>query len=415
MSKPTSKTSVPSSEPAVDWLDSALKRWFDSITRQSTKYNYRTAFRAYALFTGLSASALIDEALEDAKRDPRNRKDIVLTKIVQFYNWLKTEYPRKSRGKGEHVIVGKGVSDKLAHGYVGAVRSFYATYDITVRLKGRHKLPKPRVQNKRMKVAAEQVKLLVDHARTPRDRAVILTMFQSGMDVSTLCSLRYDDVSEGLAKNELPLKLDLHRPKTGTDYYTFLGKDAVEALKAHINDMKNRRVQFKPDTPLFMKERGKEPLETNLVQNMMKEVAHKSGLVDGENNGKQFNPLSPHALRESFGSIMINSGVPDTIVDFWLGHEIGEMAEAYKGVQYESLKQMYVDREKLLSITMPKVDVEELKAKLRGEIEQQNKQLQAMVNSVVTENMDLKQRIGRTEHKITELEKAVHELLEQTG
>lgn len=414
MSKPISKTSVPSSEPAVDWDDPALKRWFDSITRQSTKYNYRSAFRAYAMFTGLSASALIDEALEDSKRDPRNRRDIVLTRIVQFYNWLKNDYERKSRGKGEHVTVGKGVSDKLAHSYVGAVRSFYATYDVTVRLKGRHKLPKPRVENKRMNVAAEQVKLLVDHARTPRDRAVILVHFQSGMDVSTLCSLKYADVSEGLGKNELPLKLDLHRPKTGTDYYTFLGRDAVEALKAYIHDVKARGIQFKPDTALFMKERGKEPLETNNVQNMMAEVAHKSGLVDGENNGRQFNPLSPHALRESFGSIMINSGVPDTIVDFWLGHEIGEMAEAYKGVQFESLKQMYAEREKLLSIS-PKENLEELREKLKGEIQEQNKQLQAMVNSVVTENMDLKQRIGRTEQKISELEKAVHEILEQTG
>lgn len=67
-------------------------------------------------------------------------------------------------------------------------------------------------------------------------------------------------------------------------------------------------------------------------------LAKRAGLVDKENNGNSFNPLSPHALRESFGSLMINSGVPDTIVGFWLGHEIGEMNEVYKGVQFESLK-----------------------------------------------------------------------------
>jgi integrase/recombinase XerD len=232
------------------------------------------------------------------------------------------------------------------------------------------------------------------------------------MDVSTLCSLKYSDVNEGLANNEHPLKLNLYRPKTGTDYYTFLGKDAVEALKACINDMKNRGVQFKPDTPLFMKERGKEPLETNLVQNMMAEVAHKSGLVDKENNGKSFNPLSPHALRESFGSIMINSGVPDTIVDFWLGHEIGEMAEAYKSVQFLSLKQMYLERERLLSISAGKVDVEELKAKVRGEVEQQSRQLQTLVNSLATENIDLKSRVAQMESARTELEKRLSKIEE---
>lgn len=69
----------------------------------------------------------------------------------------------------------------------------------------------------------------------------------------------------------------------------------------------------------------------------------------------------------------------------------------------------------IISITMPKVDVEELKAKLRGEIEQQNRQLQVMVNNVVSENIDLKPRINRTEQKLAELEKAIHEILEQTS
>jgi septal ring factor EnvC (AmiA/AmiB activator) len=76
---------------------------------------------------------------------------------------------------------------------------------------------------------------------------------------------------------------------------------------------------------------------------------------------------------------------------------------------------MYLEREKLISIAMPKVDVEELKAKLRGEIEQQNRQLQVMVNNVVSENIDLKSRINRTEQKLAELEKAIHEILEQTS
>lgn len=394
----------------VNWEDPALKRWLDGITKSGTRYGYKTAFKAYAFFTGITASALIDEALADAKKDPRRRQDIVLTRLVKFYNWLKTEYPKMSRGKGEHRIVEKGVSDKMAVYLVNAVRSFYATFDITIRMRGRHRLPEPKVQNRRMKVGAEQVKVLVDNARTPRDRAIILTLFQSGMDVSTLCSLTYGDLGDGLSKNESPLKLELHRPKTGTDYYTFLGKDAVDSLKAYINDARERGIQFRPAAPLFLKERGKEPLETNLVQNMLKEVAHKSGLVDGENNGKQFNPLGPHALRESFGSIMINSGVPDTIVDFWLGHEIGQTAEAYKGVQHESLKQMYSERERILSIS-PKENLEELRTQLESEVEEHSKHLQAMVNGLVSENIDLKERIQKTEQKLSEIEKLIRENL----
>jgi len=53
----------------------------------------------------MTASDLIDKALEDVRRDPRNRKDIVLTRLVQFYNWLKTEYPKKSRGIGGMILI----------------------------------------------------------------------------------------------------------------------------------------------------------------------------------------------------------------------------------------------------------------------------------------------------------------------
>jgi site-specific recombinase XerD len=401
------------SDDVVNWEDPTLKRWLGTITRAKTKRNYMSVFRAYTQYTKQTATTLIDEAIEDHKKDPREKQDIMLQRLLGFYKWLKTEYPKKSRGKGVHKIVGKGVSEKVANTYVNSIRSFYATFGVTVRLKGRHRLPKPRVKNKRMIVDNTQVRKLFDHARTPRDRAIILTMFQGGMDVSTLCSLTYDDVQEGLTKNEHPLKLDLHRPKTGVEYYTFLGRDAVNALKAYMKDAEARGVKFNHGTSLFLKEKGKSPLKTNNVQNMMKIVAQKAGFVDGDNNGKAFNPLSPHALRESFGSIMTNAGVPRTIVDFWLGHEIGEMAEAYQAVQFESLKKMYLEREKLISISTQKVDVEELEAKLRAEVEQGNRQLQVMVNNLVTENMDLKNRIRLTEQKLTELEKLIREALEE--
>jgi len=394
----------------VNWGDPALKRWLGTIMRKGTLYNYRSAFRVYTLFTGSTASALIDEALEDMKRDPRERQDVVLKRLIQFFNWLKTEYPlKRSKGKGKYEVVGKGISDKLSHMYVGAIRSFYSTFGVTVRMKGRHSLPRPRVQNKRMKVAAEQVRVLVDHARTPRDRAIILTLFQSGMDVSTLCSLKYGNVAEALAKGEYPLKLDLYRPKTGVEFYTFLGRDAIQALKAYLADMQNRGVHFKHNMSLFLKERGKQALTTNLIQNMMRNVAIKAKFIDKENNGKAFNPLGPHALRESFGSIMINSGVPDTIVDFWLGHSIGEMAEAYKSVQAESLRKMYLERERLISVSAQKVDVEELKTKLRAELEQSNRQLQIMVNNLVTDNMTLKNEVSGVKQGLEKLRREFSE------
>jgi len=393
----------------IDWKDPPLVRWLGSITREGTKATYKSGFRLYAEYTGMTATQLIDEALEDQKKDPREKRDVVKQRLIGFYNWLVTEAPkRKAGGTGE--IIGRGISSKMAHCYVGAIRSFYGTFDVYVKLHGRSKLPKPRITNRRMILNNVEVKKLLDHCRSPRDRAIILVMFQGGMDVSTLCNLKYGDVAEGLAKNEHPLKLDLYRPKTGTEYYTFLGKDAIESLKAYLADVKARDIRLEPKDPLFLKESNKaltkEGLTPHLVQNMLREVAVKSGLVDKTFNGKDFNPLSPHALRESFGSIMTNKGVPDTIVDFWLGHEIGEMAEAYKKGMAEDLKRIYLEKEPFICVS---ADVQ-LEAKMRAEIDEKNRQLQQIINGLVSENMDLKQKMQKADEKLRQVEQTLQEM-----
>jgi integrase/recombinase XerD len=375
----------------VDWDDPTLKRWLGNIVNRSTMYNSKSVFRLYAKFTGLTASQLIDEAIEDFKRDPRERQDVVLQRLIGFYKWLIEGYRKKRTvGKGKTERLSKGVSGRSAEMRVNVIRGFYSTFDITVRMKGKHKLPKSKVENKRIVFKPEdvwKVKTLVDHARTPRDRAIVLFHFQGGLDVSTLCSLNYGDVKEGLEKKEHPLKIEPMRVKTGVEFYTFVGQDAIDALKAYLADMESRGVEFANKTPLFVQERGKERLKTHNIQTMMKDLAVRSGFVTEGNNGNSFNPLGTHSLRESFGSLMINSGVPDTIVDFWLGHEIGEMAEAYKGVQCESLRKMYLEREHLLAITTKgedektKAEVKEVKDDLY-QLHLENKQMKEKVQSL---------------------------------
>jgi len=174
-------------------------------------------------------------------------------------------------------------------------------------------------------------------------------------------------------------------------------------LKAYLADMKARGAQFKFNTPLFMKERGKQAMTTNLVQNMMRSVALKTGFINEENNGKAFNPLGPHALRESFGSIMINSGVTDTIVDFWLGHSIGEMAEAYKSVQFESLKRMYLEREQLLSVSSSRLDEKQLEDKVSEKVDERVDVVRRMMRRLEDENMDLKNQQRKTEDELDKI------------
>lgn len=110
---------------------------------------------------------------------------------------------------------------------------------------------------------------------------------------------------------------------------------------------------------------------------------------------------------------MTNSGVPDTIVDFWLGHEIGDMARAYKSVQFEELKRMYLEREPLISIA-PKVDVEKIEAGLETKWKIQNENVHSLVDSVAIENRQLRIEIAELRKDFQDLAEVVRhrEMLE---
>jgi len=365
--------------------DRTAGKWLNTIVNPGTKALYIMALKNYLQFTGKTPAELIEEAVEDMKKDPREQQDVVLARLVKFYEWLKKDY------KGKRIK--KPLSDSAVDTQVTAVRSFYAAYKITVRLKGRTALPKARRQNKRLIVNAEQVKQLLNYAPNIRDRAIMLTLFQSGIDVSTLCSLKYGDVASGLQSGELPLTLDLYREKTGIEFQTFIGKSAVEAIRTYIKDREARGYRFEDGSPLFQKEaqmNGKSPaMEPDLVQIMMKSVAAKAGFVKPSG----YNILGPHALRESFGSIMINAGVPDSVVDFWLGHAIGDMAKAYKQTQHEAIRKMYAERERLID---PYVGIggngAEL-GKVKAELEEKSKILNEGIATLALKNADLENRI----------------------
>jgi len=385
----------------VDWNDPALERWLDSITKKTTKFNYKSAFRNYAEFTGMTATQLIEEAHADRQLSPLEQKDVVIQRLTKFHKWLTTEAEKVTRGKGEHKIKGRGLTPRSAVMKVNCIRSFYSTFHISVKLRGRHRISNGRVKNKRMMVNAEQVKTLVQHARSIRDRAIILVNFQGGMDASTLCSLNYEDIAQAVETSEHPFKLELLRQKSDNEYYTFLGKDAVEALRAYVADQKARGTEWKLESPLFTKERRAtdERITPNLVQNMMKEVAVSAGFVK-KNNGKDFNILGSHALRESFSSLMLNSGVPRPIVDFWLGHTRSNLDTAYMTIDETKAREMYSKREHLLNINESSEKSEELR------------KLSDSVSDILVKREEMKEQLDKTTAEVKDLKKQLKQATE---
>jgi predicted nuclease with TOPRIM domain len=155
----------------------------------------------------------------------------------------------------------------------------------------------------------------------------------------------------------------------------------------------------------------------NLVQFAFRELAKRTGFLHDINDR---NVMSPHSFRESFSSILLNNGVPDSIVDFLLGHEIGTMAQAYKKTDYEKVKEMYAQIEPKLSLgnsngNHTKIEaLEETITQIQKENMAHQTALDVMTNKTIEfeeENKELKNKYNEVESNIKGLERLTRSLL----
>jgi hypothetical protein len=98
--------------------------------------------------------------------------------------------------------------------------------------------------------------------------------------------------------------------------------------------------------------------------------------------------------------------IPVDVTEALMGHE-GYLTEVYRRYAPEDLAKFYKQGEYSLLIFTEAVEVN----KLRQEIEDRNKQLQTLVNGLVTENMELKTKVNSAIADISELKKAFEKLV----
>lgn len=311
---------------------------------EETKNHYKSALKEYCVFTGLDPKELIDEAEEDLTKSRRERGKPE-RRLKEFLEHLR----------------GCDYSETTVKHRFASMKSFYSSNKFSQNVS----IPKAAATNTELKIRKGHVRKFVEHAPTLRDRGVVLVMFQSGMDVSTLCTLNYGHMARGLESDECPLPIRIERPKERVSYTTFISRDAINALKTYLNHRRARGEKIEWGSPLFVKERrecitkkgGKreyrqpERLETHLIQKMMKKVAVDSGMVSKEQmESAKLNPCRPHTLRKAFSSIMQLQGVNSDVIDGLMGHTV-RYGGAYSQLAEEELKDIYGRHSEMLGIS----------------------------------------------------------------
>jgi integrase len=189
-----------------------------------------------------------------------------------------------------------------------------------------------------------EVYRMADSACSLRDRAIILTLFSTGLRNSTIRGLRYRDVVEELRRGNTNILTPVYPEmkdmvpdacKGKIVYYVFTCEEATQALKLYLQEKEGKYGGIEDSGPLFSSEynqiprneRRNKPLEARELRNIVKAAAKRAGIT-------QWEAVHPHCLRKSFETVLhsqlIDGGNLDVkIQEVFMGHILPGSQDPY--------------------------------------------------------------------------------------
>lgn len=156
-----------------------------------------------------------------------------------------------------------------------------------------------------------------------RDRALLETLYSTGIRASELAGLRLGDVD--LARGAATVL-----GKRRKERIVPLGSYAVEAIRNYL--LLRGELGSPGHDVLFVNARGG-PLTTRSVQRVVEKYVRQI-LAPGRT-------VSPHTLRHTFATHMLNGGADLRVVQELLGHASLSSTQIYTHVSIDRLKQVY--------------------------------------------------------------------------
>jgi site-specific recombinase XerD len=165
-----------------------------------------------------------------------------------------------------------------------------------------------------------------------RDRALVETAYAAGLRISELAAAQLALLD--LRRGELRVYGKGRKERIG-----LLGRPAREAVAAYLEDgrpvLLARRGADRGEPPpeLFLNHRG-EPLGVRGLRYRLDVLCRRAGLPEG---------VSPHTLRHSFATHLLDGGADLRIVQELLGHESLATTQVYTHVSPARLRTAYLD------------------------------------------------------------------------
>ena len=157
-----------------------------------------------------------------------------------------------------------------------------------------------------------------------RDKAMLETLYASGLRVSELVTLKVAQVSRDMGVLRV-------MGKGSKERLVPLGEEALAWLARYLTESRPALLSGRACDDLFVTSRG-EAMTRQAFWYLVKRYTLRAAL------GK---PISPHTLRHAFATHLLNHGADLRVVQLLLGHSDISTTQIYTHVARERLKQLH--------------------------------------------------------------------------
>lgn len=249
-------------------------------------------------------------------RNIKDPKDITVDDIRGFLSTLKS----------------KNYENSSIHRILTAVRSFHRFLFLEkyTNTNPSNLIDSPKLEKKLPKILSiKEVNSLIDTIDVSdyinyRDKAMIELAYSCGLRVSELVSLKLEDL-------HLDLGFIKVLGKGRKERIIPIGQLAIDAINNYLKLCRPILLK-KPTNALFLNKRGLELTRQTFNEILKKHIGQTDILKK----------VSPHTLRHSFASHLLQEGSDLRMIQELLGHENITTTEIYTHVSNEKLKQVYI-------------------------------------------------------------------------
>lgn len=250
--------------------------------------------------------------------------------LEEFNSFLESEYIKHVTYKDIRsylaYMYNKKYSSRTISRKLSAIRSFYK-YEVN---KGVIKdnpcllISNPKVEKKLPNyLSYNEIETMLEVPDTfknnsLRDKLIIEVLYSTGIRVSELVNIKVKDID--FYNNQI-----LILGKGNKERYVIFGNTLKDMLKEYIS--------IKNDSEYLITNKYNKKMSTRSIEEIVKKIVKIDGIK---------NKVTPHTIRHTFATHMLNEGADLRVVQELLGHENLKTTEVYTHVSNERLRSVYL-------------------------------------------------------------------------